>query len=198
MSANTARAASSGSPNVQGGSPLLNGAGNDNPRLAVGLGLGWTNRTDYGQNNFTRFAPEYLVQTYSPRIDQNFYVRPGLRLSYAWLQPEMPSSVRVEETDFNISPEVGFLYEWYVIPAVTFGAGADIRTLTLKTQGPMVGTDSNISNRETLWFGYFQGGVGLPLLKGLLVIEPYFRYNFVRRDNRVKYGYGVDTTLEVF
>ena len=173
-------------------------SGSANPRFALGFGLGWTNRADYGKGTFTRFAPEILAQTYTQRIDQNFYARPGLRLSYAWLQPEMPSAVRIEETDFAIAPEIGFLYDWYVVPALTFGAGANLRTLKIKTKSPVVEADAKLSRRETLYFGYVQAAVGLPLLKGFLVVEPYFRYNFYRRDSRIKYGYGVDTTFEIF
>ncbi len=74
--------------------------------LATGFGFGWQSRRDYGAGDRQRFYYEIPMYTYVS-LGHPFYLRPGLRLFYSNSQPEMPSAIRMSETDFAYLAELG-------------------------------------------------------------------------------------------
>lgn len=165
--------------------------------LAVGLGLGWVNRDEYGASSFTRLQPEFVAHGYLDLFDTGLFLRPGLRLGYAWEQPEMPGSVAVEERDLTLSGELGVLFDWIIVPTVTAGGGFDRRNVVLKTSAPVAVVDDRISRTETLPYFYVQASVGIPIWQGRFVLEPYVRYLTIEGDRRINTAYGVEFTVEV-
>lgn len=164
--------------------------------LAAGGDLAWTSRNDYGARTYRRFMPEGIGYLYFPLV-QSVYVRPGLRLAYVWDQPEMPQALRIEESDFMASAEAGFLWNWYVVPSLTFGYGYDFRTIKLKTSEPISMVDDRISGKETLNVMYGQMGVGVPVMSGLFLLEPFIRYWDIKTDDRSHWTFGAEATVAI-
>lgn len=176
--------------------PIQDAQAQPNFQIAAGLSAGWLRREDFGDGSFSRFTPEVIVFGYLPVFDPVF-LRPGLRVSYAWQQPEMPKSVRVEENDLAASAELGVLYESYAIPSLTLGVGYISRKIRLVTEKPVVSVNSDISTRDSLYFASVQAGVGIPLWKGFVVAEPYVRYVLAAGDSRLGLGFGVEVTFQI-
>lgn len=160
----------------------------------VGLNTQWQVRRDYGENPFYRYTPELFVHTYFD-LNSPLFLRPGVRLSYAWEQPEMPQSLRIEETDFVATAEVGLVYEWYVVPSLTLGMGVDFRTTKLRIEAPIDVDSDKISGSERLMLGYAQIGVGIPIEQGLFLIEPMVRFQRLELDDRSWLSFGVETSV---
>lgn len=169
----------------------------DDYTLATGVTLAWTVRHDYGEHTWRRFMPESITYFYLP-LASSLYLRTGARLGYAWIQQQMPQAVRIEETDLMISGEAGLLWDWYVVPALSFGAGIDQRTIKLKTEAPVDTAEDDISTKETLPFWDAQLGVGIPIASGRVVLEPFARYWNLKGDDRSHWTFGLETTVGIF
>lgn len=144
---------------------------------------------------FYRFSPEAVFQLYLP-FSSGLMIRPAARIGYAWQQPEMPQSLRIEETDWTTFGEVGVSYNWYVIPTVVVGGGYDFRKITLKASEPLSSTGESVSNSERLGVWYVQGGIGVPIENGFLMLEPVLRYHKIQNDERSHFSFGVETTVQ--
>ncbi|MCA2959189.1 MAG: hypothetical protein IOD12_02995 [Silvanigrellales bacterium] len=165
--------------------------------LASGLGLGFQNRNEYGTGSFSRFHPEFVTYGYLGGFLGPVWLRPGLRVAYASEQPEMPQGLRVEERDLSFGGELGFVYDWYVVPSLALGGGVISRQVKLVTKGVISSSENDISKKETLPFLHLQAGVGIPLWKGFMVVEPLYRYSWVERDARITYTYGLEMTFQI-
>lgn len=165
--------------------------------LAAGASFGFQNRKEYGASDFSRVYPEIVAYGYLGGFMGPVWFRPGLRLAYASEQAEMPQATRVEERDFAYSGELGFVFDWYVIPSLTVGGGAISRRIELVTETPVQGGGGSIDTTETLPFLYAQGGVGIPLFSGFAVVEPFYRHSWVKRDARITSTYGLEVTLQI-
>jgi hypothetical protein len=161
---------------------------------AVGFSTFTALQADYGERDFARLTPELLYMTYLP-FDAPYFLRPAARLSYAWLQQQMPQSVRIEERDLSISGELGLLYESIVIPSATLGLGVTRRAISFVYESPVVSADDKISTTEYLPLIFAQAGLGVPLLKGSFVVEPMVRYTYTYSDARAPWGYGIDFSM---
>lgn len=164
---------------------------------AAGLGVGWQTRRDYGASTFSRVMPEVVFYGYLGPLGGNVHLRPGARLGYTAFQPEMPSAVRVEESDLSVSGEIGVVYDWYLVPSVSLGGGLIHRSIALKTAAPVSAGSEQISRTENLPHVFAQVGVGLPLWNGFIVLEPYARFASVQGDGRVGTQFGVEITAGV-
>lgn len=165
---------------------------------AVGSSFGFFDRRDFGEGNSRRFFLEPLFHAYLGLPVERLFARGTFYFSYVWQQPEMPQSLRVTERDLYAGLGTGLLYDWYVIPAVSVGLQYVRRKIELETAGPIQGGGSQIGGSENL-LGYFtQLGVGIPLLHGLLVFEPFYRFRFFPKDEREGAAYGIDVSVQVF
>ncbi|WP_397600598.1 hypothetical protein [Silvanigrella sp.] len=168
-----------------------------NFHLAVGGGASFYVRQEYGESTFTQIAPEIVTYGYLP-LYKSIWFRPGFRMNYSWQQPDMPKALRIEETDFRYSLETGILYDWIVIPSLSYSFGYIYRQTKFTTQYPITYALDDISGTENIPFSQFQLGLGFPILKGLIVFEPFIRYIIVQNDKRYKWGYGCEATFLIF
>jgi hypothetical protein len=166
-------------------------------QLAVGGSFGFQNRNEYGTSSFTRVHPELVTYGYFGGFLGPVWLRPGLRIAYLAEQPEMPQSARVEERDWTFAGELGAVFDWYVLPSLTMGGGVIRRRIELVTKGAVSGGRDDISRTEVLSFLYGQLGVGIPLWKGFVVVEPFYRYSGVKGDARITSTYGLEFTFQV-
>ena len=166
-------------------------------RFAVGLNLAWTTRQDYGARTFRRLTPELIAFVYHASPWEETWWRGGFRLGYSSDQPEMPQAVKIRETDTTALFEAAITRDWYVVPSLTFGGGYDFRRTSVKTSAPIDIVDDRMNRKENLWMWYVQGGAGLPMLKGLVLIEPTVRYHTIQYDNRSHWMFGIETTVGI-
>lgn len=166
-------------------------------QAAAGLALAWNSRADYGANTFQRFSPEAVGVLYIP-VMNNVFARPGARMGASVAQPEMPLAVRVEESDVWATAEIGVLYDWMVVPSVSLGLGVDYRSIEFVEDKPVSSSSEKISTTETLPYMTIQAGVGLPVLRGAVLVEPFARYVTMPGDDRVGLGYGIDVTATLW
>ena len=165
--------------------------------LALGGGLSFYNRQEYGESQFTQLAPEFVTYGYFP-IYKKLWFRPALRLNYSWQQPDMPKALRIEETDFRYMLETGIVFDWIVIPSFSYALGQIYRTTKFNTQFPITYAKDDISGTENIPMSQFQLGLGFPIAKGFIVVEPYGRYTIVQNDKRYGWGYGIEITFQAF
>lgn len=165
--------------------------------LAIGAGLSFYNRQEYGESSFTQLAPEFITYGYLP-IFSRFWFRPGLRMNYSWQQPDMPQALRIEETDFRYMLETGIVFDWIVVPSFSYAFGQIYRTTQFKTRFPITSAQDDVSGTENIPMSQFQLGLGFPILKGLILFEPYARYTIVQNDKRFGWGYGFEVTFQAF
>ena len=166
-------------------------------QLATGASFGFQNRKEYGTADFTRAHPEIVVYGYFGGFLGSAWLRPALRVAYLAEQPEMPQSLRVEERDWTFAGELGAVYDWYVVPSLSVGGGVIRRRIELVTKGAISVGREDISRTEVLPFVHGQIGVGIPLWKGFVVVEPFYRYTGVKGDARITSTYGLELTFQV-
>lgn len=166
-------------------------------RYAVGFNLAWTTRQDYGARTFRRLTPEIIGFTYGALPWESVWWRLGGRLGYATAQPEMPQTVRFEETDTTTLLEAAITRDWYVVPTLAFGGGYDFRRIKVKVSAPVDSADDRLNRKETLWMWYVQGGLGLPLLKARILLEPTVRYHTIQYDARSHWLFGIEMTIGI-
>lgn len=172
-------------------------AKDQNFHFAIGGGLSFYNRQDYGEATFTQLAPELVSYGYLS-IFNNIWFRPGIRMNYSWQQPDMPKALRIEETDFRYMLETGIVFDWIVVPSISYAFGQIYRTTKFKVGTPIFEIKDDISGTEQIPLSQFQLGLGFPILKGFILFEPYVRYTIVQNDKRFGWGYGFEVTFQLF
>lgn len=166
-------------------------------QLATGVSSVFYIRQDYGESTYSQFAPEFVLYGYLP-IFTNIWFRPGFRLNYSWLQPDMPQGFQINETDLRYMLETGIVLDWIILPSLTYAFGFIYRNKTLVTNYPITTVNDTVSGSENLFYSHFQFGLGFPILKGFLVLEPFARYVMVQNDYRFKWAYGLEATFQIF
>jgi len=164
--------------------------------FALGGGLALYNMQFYAEQTTQQWAPEFVAYAYFP-LKSDILLRTGLRMNYAWDQTHNTQALNVSQTDFRYMGEVGVVYNWIVMPSLSTGFGADYRVIKLTTQAPIFVPKDNISSSKNLSTFYLQAGLGFPLIKGLLVIEPYARYTLTWNDPNQVFGYGIEATFQL-
>ena len=169
------------------------------PSAAVGISTSWLKRQDYGDRSRNTFAPELLGFAYLDTAIDRLYLRPGARLGYTGLRPaQMPKSARFVERDGALAAELGAAYDGVVVPVAAVGGGVVVRRLSLVLD-PSIETDADpIARWEVLPVAYAQVAAGVPFAKGRLMLEPFTRFEFVAGDNRARWRYGLDITVELY
>jgi hypothetical protein len=171
--------------------------------VALGMGVATYTQEHTLDNYFINIAPEFVGYAYFP-LAQNFWWRAGFRMNYSWLQPEMPETLRIEANDLRTMVECGVLFDWNVIPSVSMALGYKQTQIRLKYSEPISVVEDHISGVENHLFFHTQFGVGFPILKGLIVIEPYTRYTFEKWQSSDRFrweqmwGYGLEATYALF
>jgi hypothetical protein len=169
-------------------------ARSERTHFALGGSFGFLRQEDLGRQTTTRFVPSLVGLAYinvAPRV----FLRPGLRLGYAGLsQPGAASDARVEEHGALGRAEIGVLYDGWIVPAISVGMGIERRSIDFVAHGDV--QDSGILDRAE-WLGsvYAQAGLGVPLFRGRIVIEPYARLQRTFSDDRSASEVGLDVTF---
>lgn len=169
----------------------------DDTHIAAGASLSLQQREDYASGSRTAAVPEVVVVGYVDTRASRVYVRPGLRVGFAGLdQAEMPQAIQMREYDLDAVAELGVLYDGVVIPSLAVGAGGVARWITREVDSPVSG-GAGETRFELLPAVQAQVGLGVPLARGGLVLEPFVRYDHVFGDDRVGWGVGVDATIVI-
>lgn len=164
--------------------------------VAIGGGLAVYEMPFYGGQTTQQFAPEAVGYIYF-QIPYNFLIRTGIRMNYAWDQTHNTNALQFSQTDFRYYGELGLAYNWIVIPNIILGLGGDYQTVQLHLKPPIFAPKDNISNSNNLLTMYVQASLGFPLIKGLLVIEPFARYTITEHSSVDVFGYGFEATVQV-
>lgn len=163
---------------------------------AIGLSGVFSQREMSPQVTYTQFAPEVVGYGYLHLTDR-FWMRPGMRLSYAWLQPAMAQSLKFNEYDFKTTAEMGIVWSAAVIPSLSVGMGAIYRSTSLESSAP-IENHSSMGGKSILPVVHAQLGVGIPIEKGFIVVEPYIRKLFILNDSRYPWATGTELTVSLF
>jgi hypothetical protein len=180
--------------NAPAGAPVAGPSAARGPRFAVGASFGFLRQEDLGGVMATQIVPSLVGLAYvnvAPRV----YLRPGVRLGVAGLsQPDAASDAHIEEHGVQGRAEIGVVYDAWVVPALTVGTGLERRSIDFVARGTV--QDSGALDR-TEWLGsvYGQAGLGVPLLRGFVVIEPYYRRHHTFSDQRSWSELGFDVTF---
>ena len=176
----------------------LEAADESSIQWAIGVTLGWQERRDYGNARRSNLIPEIVGFGYLPTSHPRLYLRPGVRLGYSGLQqPEYARGLSYREDDAVLAGELGVLYDALVIPSLTVGAGLVGRRIEAASVIDTVDT-SALDGTELQPMLYAQIGTGLSFGDGSIVLEPFVRYEWVRRDARIDWRYGLEATVLVF
>jgi hypothetical protein len=166
--------------------------------IALGVSGGMLRRNDYGDRTRSVFVPEIVGFVYAPTPIARVHLRPGLRLGYSRFgAAEMPGSLRFTERDRTASAELGLLYDGVIIPTLTGGAGFRLRKVDLALGRSINAEAEPISGLEALPTLYGQFALGLPLGQTPLVAEPFARLEHIVGDDRSRWRFGVDITVEL-
>lgn len=180
---------------IDGTTPTpVDGAGFAFRGLSLGAAIGWQVRDDVGPFDRTVLTPELILQGYLATPVDDVFLRVGLRVGYGIEQAESPTSLRFLEHDIGAHFALTLLYDWWVVPTLTVGTGPLIRVLEVSTDVP-IDAENDLSDVSVLFSGYLQIGVGLPIAKGILIIEPFARYEWVPADARILNRFGTDVTV---
>jgi hypothetical protein len=166
-------------------------------RFAIGLSADFQDRADFGEGTHLTFVPGIVGFLYIPTPVDRLYLRPGARLSFTGLeQTEMPAGVRLNEWDVTLGGEIGVLFDSPVVPAISVGVEGITRVIRTTTDDLVMSeTDQAIEFLPGL---YGQVALGVPIMKGRVMVEPFWRYEHVFDDPRIQWRVGIDATFLLF
>jgi len=162
--------------------------------LSFGLALVNSNLVDVSGLSDRLPSYEIFAQGYVRLPAERIFMRPALRFAYepkANLESAKAAAIK-EETIKSIA-EVGLLYNGFVVPVVALQGAYLRRKLTLTSSPPLdtaIGND--LTRAEYYWQGAMTLGLGLPALKGDLIIEPFYRLVRIVDDKRHRSQWGID------
>ena len=164
--------------------------------IALGLSGGVVRRNDYGDRTRSAFVPEIVGFSYfgAGRV----HLRPGLRMGFARFGgADVPGALRFKERDTTLTGEVGLLFDGVLIPTLTAGGGVRLRSLALTLGRSIEAETEPISGWEALPTAYVQASLGMPVSEAPLVIEPFARFEHIAGDDRSRWRFGLDITIEL-
>jgi hypothetical protein len=162
--------------------------------FAAGGSMAWSSRQQYGVRSEFYFSPEAVVFGYFPLFGK-LHARAGVRGSYLWEQPDMPSSLRVEEKDFSGHFDAGVVWSGIVVPSVAVGVGRIWRSTRILTAEPIIFSDTRMNSTSQIDFWLVQLGLGLPVEPSFLLVEPFWRYQKASKDWRLSSVVGIEATF---
>jgi hypothetical protein len=162
--------------------------------FALGASLGFLQQQGLGAETQAKFIPGLLALAYVP-VAPRLFLRPGVRLSYVGLT-QTPSSfgARIEERGVQATAELGISYDAWLVPSLAVGGGANYRSIDFIGRGIVADSDA-IDRVEWLGMVFAQAGLGLPLFRGALVVEPNLRLQHTFSDERALLQFGIDLTF---
>lgn len=164
------------------------------PSFALGVSLGFLQQQGLGAQTEAAFVPSLVGFGYVP-VFPRLFLRPGLRLGYEGLS-QSPSSygARVQEHGVQGTAEIGLVYDAWLVPSFTVGAGVDYRSINFVGRGIVADSDV-LDHKEWLGLAFAQVGLGLPLFQGAFMVEPYARVQRTFTDDRSLLQLGFDLTF---
>lgn len=164
---------------------------------ALGASASFNSSAADPKSSFEQFSPEVVAYGYH-HLSGPLWLRPGVRLGFTWHNPEMPSAVQIRDFDTRLGVETGILLNGPIIPSLTLGTGLIYRHTSLVTASEIITVEKDlISGSSLLPYLRAQVGLGIPIQKGWMVIEPYARYTQVLADPRAGWGLGIEATLSI-
>jgi hypothetical protein len=176
---------------------LFRDGGKAMAHVSAGGSAAWSSRQHYGNRTEHFFMPEFLAVSELPLLGP-LHARVGVRGSYLWQQPDMPSSIRVEETDWSFQGEAGVAWNSLLVPSVSVGIGRIWRETNLRVSDPIASVNSQMSGSDEIDFWTLQLGLGLPVNPALILVEPFWRYQKASKDWRIHSVMGVEVSFVVF
>ncbi|MEO8178925.1 MAG: hypothetical protein ABI895_08840 [Deltaproteobacteria bacterium] len=166
----------------------------ESPSYALGVSLGFLQQRGLGTNTEASFVPSLVGFAYVPAAPRLF-LRPGLRLGYEGLSQASASyGAQVRERGVQGTAELGVVFDAWLVPSLTVGAGVDYRSVGFVGRGIVADSDA-LDRTEWLGLAYAQVGLGLPLFQGAFMIEPYARLQHTFSDDRALLQLGFDLTF---
>jgi hypothetical protein len=166
-------------------------------QFAGGFSSVWSLRQDYGARSFKRFEPELIGFYYTKLPSPKLWLRHAARLGFSADQPQMPQSVRVEETDYKISIDEALVFDSIVTPTLAFGAGYNWRQIRAKREAPVATVDGKLNETQGFVWYYLQAGIGVPALQGQYMLEPLLRWQHLPVDRRTSWAFGFELTIAI-
>lgn len=161
---------------------------------ALGVSLGFLQQRALGNTSHTAFIPSLLGLAYVP-LAPRLFLRPGLRVGYTGLNQAGASyGARINEHGVQGTAELGLSYDAWLVPAFAIGTGIDYRSVNFVGRGIVADSDA-IDRKEWLGLGFAQAGLGVPLFRGALVVEPYARLQYTFSDDRSLWQMGLDLSF---
>jgi hypothetical protein len=166
----------------------------DSTSYALGVSLGFLQQEGLGAQTAAAFVPALVGFGYVP-VFPRLFLRPGLRLGYQGFS-QAPSSygARVQEHGVQGTAELGLVFDAWLVPSLTVGAGIEYRSLDFVGRGIVADSDA-LDRKEWLGLAYAQVGLGLPLFRGAFMVEPYARVQHTVSDDRALLQLGFDLTF---
>jgi hypothetical protein len=162
--------------------------------FAAGVSLGFLRVQELGAVKRFNFIPSFVGLAYVP-VAPRVFLRPGVRFGYVGLdQAQFSYGASIEERSLQTTAELGVQYDAWLVPSLTVGGGVDRREVDFIGRGIVADSDA-IDRTEWLGLLYAQVGLGLPLLDGLIVVEPYARLQHTFSDERSLLQVGTDLTV---
>ena len=158
---------------------------------AIGLGVQWLLKREYGELDHKKTIPEFSIINYL-KLSDSFYLRNTFELGYSWKQPQMPKGLSITEKDLLLFTSLGLVYDWYMSFDLSTGFGYLKRTTKLSYKEPISSDSDPISGTEWIKACYIHAGLVAPIFKNIVVIEPYVRFWFVDNDPRIKFSFGAE------
>ena len=162
----------------------------------IGLGINWMLKKEFGELNQKKVVPELSFLSYF-NFSSSFFLKHSLRIGYSWMKPQMPQVLQVSEEEFIFLSDLGALYNWYVVPSLYIGCGSFYRETKLKAKEPIHVEKDEISDSEWIFVWYAQFGVATPVLKDVIVLEPYIRFLSVKNDKRINFSFGAELSYYI-
>ena len=167
----------------------------------LSFGVAFVNTTVTDASGLSEQVPSYEVfaQCYLNLSSESLFLRPAVRLSY---EPspdiERSKSVAITEKNFKSAVELGLLYNWHLVPTMSLQGALIRRSLDLSLDSK-ISRDSkhDISRTEYLWQGGLTVGLGVPVLQGDLVLEPFYRFIRQNSDDRRNHQWGLDVSYAI-
>ncbi|NBW80737.1 hypothetical protein EBR21_03190 [bacterium] len=169
------------------------------PVLSVGLGYGGSSQTDSSNIEIQVPSFEFFGQGYVPLPVENLYLRPTARIGYETPdRTDDAQSLSIKESTLKSVLEMGVVHDGLVVPAVSIQAGMMKRSLSLQTSSPILSAGGgSLTRSEYLWNFAATLGVGIPVLNGRIILEPYYRFVRIETDMRQRTQIGVDLSLAI-
>jgi len=168
------------------------------PILSLGITVAGAERLDGGVTTTNLRDYELFAQSYFSLPWDGVFVRPGSRFGFGHQASDgLKSPIRIVETTYKAGADLALLYSGVVVPTVSLQGFILKRSLKL-SQPDDVTSNSNLMNRtEWLYSSAVSLGLGVPILDGRILLEPFYRFVQIEADVRQDHLYGFDLSVSL-